>query len=679
MSNSIFQNPFNITKAVDFSDDEIKKYWVEISEPGEGGFMHIVKPTSPMPMLILGGKGSGKTHIMRYFSFPLQKIRNQESNLLGGIVDDKYIGIYFRCGGINSGRFNGKGYPNEAWSAVFEYYMELWFAQLLLGVFDNLLSAKIINFSTEKEICSEIKKLFDSTEDTPFDSFQSLKEYFIHLQKEVDLVVNNCAIKKNLEDITISITRGRMIFGIPKILDEKIPSLKQPLILYLIDEFENLTEQQQKYINTLIREKEPPCSFKIGARLYGIKTYDTYSGGEKNKEGSEFESLILDEVLRKDEKKYEHFAKKLIARRMSEYGFKQLSLYDEEKSINNLHKLFENIVIEDYRTSDTLVITKKYSPSEKPYFKKLKIKLEQIGVPSEGQKTIIEYLQHPDLPLIEKLNLFHLYKKWYAKQDLLISAKLIRDNCSTLLEDNIRQHEYYSAYSHFKFDLLAQLRKECEIDQSYVGLENFISMSMGLPRNLLILLKQIYGWASFNGEDVFNNPISLQSQRQGITEASEWFFKETKMIWDEGKKIQESISRLGLLFKKMRYSDKPAECSLNTFSFNQTQISEESAKIIKFAKRWSLLIEVGNQKDRNTGAIHPQIQLNRILSPRWDLPIARRGTIALQPNEVNAIFDSSCSDQFDKVLRTRVDRMNAPNFGKKAVSSKQKTIFQYPI
>ena len=65
-------NPFNITKAVDYSDEEINKYWVDI--PEGNGFIDIIKPTSPMPMLILGGKGSGKTHIMRYFSFNLQKL-----------------------------------------------------------------------------------------------------------------------------------------------------------------------------------------------------------------------------------------------------------------------------------------------------------------------------------------------------------------------------------------------------------------------------------------------------------------------------------------------------------------------------------------------------------------------------------------------------------------------------
>ena len=75
-------NPFNITKAVDFNDQEINDYWVDI--PSGEGFAAMAKPTSPMPMLILGGKGSGKTHLMRYFSYPLQRIRYGK-DVLGGI------------------------------------------------------------------------------------------------------------------------------------------------------------------------------------------------------------------------------------------------------------------------------------------------------------------------------------------------------------------------------------------------------------------------------------------------------------------------------------------------------------------------------------------------------------------------------------------------------------------
>ena len=66
------QNPFDITKAVDYTDNEIYKYWVDLGGDNQG-FEGMIKPNTLMPMIIVGSKGSGKTHIMKYFSYELQK------------------------------------------------------------------------------------------------------------------------------------------------------------------------------------------------------------------------------------------------------------------------------------------------------------------------------------------------------------------------------------------------------------------------------------------------------------------------------------------------------------------------------------------------------------------------------------------------------------------------------
>lgn len=115
-------NPFNVTKAVDFTDQDIQKYWVDLHS--RGGFAHFAKPTSPMPMLILGGKGSGKTHLMRHFSYATQKIRSG-LDIVTGIKKDGYVGIYFRCEGLNASRFNGKLQSEEVWCSIFGYFVDL--------------------------------------------------------------------------------------------------------------------------------------------------------------------------------------------------------------------------------------------------------------------------------------------------------------------------------------------------------------------------------------------------------------------------------------------------------------------------------------------------------------------------------------------------------------------------
>ena len=89
--------------------------------------------------------------------------------------------------------------------------------------------------------------------------------------------------------------------------------------------------------------------------------------------------------------------------------------------------------------------------------------------------------------------------------------------------------------------------------------------------------------------------------------------------------------------------------------------------MIDLAQQWSLLLRIGSgQRDKNTRRRKAKYQINSMLCPIWDLPIARRGAISLTPEEANAVFDPIQTSQFDAVLRRRVSRMMAPSFGKRS-------------
>ena len=283
------RNPFDITRAADFSDQQIGDYWVDLT--GEGnGFLDMAKPTSEMPMLILGGKGSGKTHLMRYFSYQLQKIRYGDG-IVDGIHKEGFLGIYFRCGGLNSSRFSGKKIAEDTWSDVFSYYMELWLAELVLSLVEDIFKVNPKLQACEEQLCNDIVKLFDDPELICPRNLIELIALLKSLQRKVNTAVNNSSISRRL-DLRILVTPGTLTFGVPKCVVSNVSAMKAVQFLYLVDEFENLSEPQQKYINTLYRERETPCSFKIGARLFGVRTYRTLSANEENKAGSEYENRI---------------------------------------------------------------------------------------------------------------------------------------------------------------------------------------------------------------------------------------------------------------------------------------------------------------------------------------------------------------------------------------------------
>jgi hypothetical protein len=491
------------------------------------------------------------------------------------------------------------------------------------------------------------------------------------LQKELDDAVNNSAISRTLP-VRIRITRGEFIFGIPKAIGERLSPFRDCLFLYLIDEFENLSGTQQKYIQTLLRERQSPCSFKIGARLYGVRTRSTYSADEENKEGSEFEVLRLDTVLREN-KHYEEFADRLIAKRLAEFNRAQGDKTAFSPSPMSLDECFEVPKKSEFAASETAFIVEKYRERERPYFKDLRQRLER-GLASNASpglrqaadiQSVISLLKCSDFPLLEKANIFFFYQDWVSKRNLLDAAQKIADECEHFRQDPSQGSRYKEGLSHFRADLLAQLYRDTDQQQRYLGLSTFVQISSGLPRNLLIVLKHIFAWATFNGERPFRgNPISIRSQEAGVSEASEWFYRDARMIGREGQLVMDAISRLGTLFRGIRFSQKPSECSCSSFSGDLTRCSETARRVLELAENWSLLIDVGGQADRNTERIDRKFQLNRMLAPRWDLSIYRRGVIALTPNEVNAVFDPEHAREFESLANTRVARMTAPFFGR---------------
>lgn len=639
-------NPFNITKAVDYSDEEINEFWVDI--PGDSGFTDIIKPTSPMPMIILGGKGSGKTHIMRYFSYNLQKLRHNTQGL-ETVKSDGYVGVYMRCSGLNSNRFSGKNQSQDLWNSVFSYYMELWLAQLLLTTIVELFGQNEEESNDEK-LYHAINELFDEINAKVDEekNLNSIINRLKQLQKEVDYEVNNCAITgQPITSIRISVTSGKLVFGIPQLLSKLIPELSEIKFIYLLDEYENLTSNQQMYVNTLIREKEDPATFRIGSRLYGMKTYLTFSAQEEIKVGSEYESYNIDGFFRDREDDYKQFVINICLKRLNTNGFSVTS-QSELESYFRVPSFEENI---------------QHKISNKVYFNRLTRKLQQAKI--KDVDTIISNLTFEQSVLLERTNVFLFYRIWKkGKAKLLDSAAEIHKECILYFENregkNLTQH--HKVLDKYKNDIIDQVYRELSLPVVYLGLPTYIKMSCGIPRHLLIILKHIYRWSVFNGENPFvnGNMLSTNSQMRGLNEATSWFLNDARIPGREGKDVQLSIHRLGTLLQALRFSDLPPECSISSFAIKTSVAHEKINAIIDYMKRYSYLIEVNSRRDKNSNRKDTTYQINGLLAPEWELSINRRGIVSFSEIEMKAIFEPNDESEFKSFLNTKAGSYNAP-------------------
>ena len=661
-------NPFEITKAVDFTDTQIDGTWVDW--PAPGGFATFMQVASPMPRMVLGGKGTGRTHIMRHFSAPVQVIRSAGDPIAQAEMD-RVVGIYVLCSGLDSSRFKGRGQSSTVWQSVFAQYADLWLAQAALEAFATITATSPPSIEVQQQITRDVRNILQGTTSCSGVSLDCLMEDLYKIQRSIDSAVNNAALNPEARlNFTFVSNPGDLTFGVPIALRRYYKSLENVTFLYLLDEFENFEEQQQEYVNTLIREKKPGTSFMVGVRTFGLRTLKTLGGGEENKRGSEFEAIEPDSSYRNPTSKgntkdrFDEFCREVVARRLIESHFVDIA------SAESLRERLADFFLIPARNYEEQLIVDRFSGNDRPCLINLRENLiDNTGatpVPTETADIdyIVQATSVPSRPLLEKANTVIMYRAWAGGKDLMETAKIMVDteppvDNKGVIQPNDAQKRVLDYYG---TDMRAQLCMEGHSDLWYAGIGEFITMADGLPRNLLVILKNIYRWALFFGEKPFQGePISLEAQRRGVLEATEWFLSDARPLGGDGEDIIAATSKLGDLFRQSRFSHKPAECSVVSFSADLNKCSKRARQVIEIAGQRSLLIPVGRgQRHRSTGITEAKFYLNRLLSPRWDLPTARRGTFSLKPAEVNAIFDPNHDDQFQQVLRHRLRRMNVP-------------------
>lgn len=645
------RNPFDVTKATDFDDREIASTWVDF--PGQGGFRSLVDPCSPVPRFILGGKGSGRTHLMRYYSSGLQAIRLSEGAMTS-LESEGYVGVYVNSSTLNAGRFSGKAQTGEAWNAVFAYYFDLWLTSRLLMAVDELAVAIAIPSVSSGIPVTQFFDVAPATSDVP--------DALVHLRallSELDTSINEAALTRQLK-ATIRSSPGRVPF---EAIDHigQLAHFAGLRFVILIDEFENFSDDQQRYVNTLIREKRPRTSLLVGARTGGVKTFATLSG-ELNRQGSEFEIVRLDSLHLKSMKDYRRFCRSLVSRRLIQAGF--FNPADEAHVSKSLDDYFyrpkytrlgehETAFVSDSESSETKALEK---------LRRQLLEYRPLNVSDVDADAIVRALRFPASPLLEKLSVYQFYRAWNNREPLLPAALRIHDEAAAYAKGP-RKSDLAISMGHFRGDMLAQLLSEYREKQRYLGLEEFIELSGGLPRGLLVILKHVFRWAHFNGEVAFSaeHSISAESQRSGVQDAARWFFQDLPGIGSDGARAQAATERLGNFLKALRFSDKPAESSLCTVSVNRDSLSERGRSVVDHCVEFSFLLHTpAGHKDRNTRMRRQKLQLHPLLCPIWDLPTSRRGVIELSLEEATAIFDESNSGQLVPTTRARLRRMNAP-------------------
>lgn len=648
------KNPFTTIKANDLNDSEINEQWVDIQD---NGFLDLFSPKEPMAQYILGGKGSGKTHLMRYFSYKSQLLRNKRDpiNLL---VKDGYFGVYFQASGLNGSRFEHLPLEPAARNAIFEYSFELWFAGIVL---EALLELKALNHDLirdEEAFCKDISNLINKEiEDIAnTNNIRCLRDELVKLSNKVDLEVNNSFFKQTI-DIEILTNRGALIFGIPKLLSKHSDTFKNISFLYLIDELENISKDQQIYINTLVREKKLPVSFRLGARMHGIKSWETLGAGEANRKDNEHGVIRLDDAF--DKKDYETFATNLIINRLISVGFVNKDFFPNDNSedtnklkISYLSKLFEEPNLEQILGNSKKRSSDEFSQIIKSFNSRFKIsKLDSL--------ELLENLSCPEDLRVEKAAIHLFCQSWKNNSSASINELVkysedIKINIQSFIENRndinnpISQKLKYFSNNYTASVLRANSPNNLEL---YAGFQQLLTVTKGFPRHILTVLRHAYKIELFNGSTPFlnGNKLSLKSQTFALKESADWFHEDCISEGKLGTNVGIALDRLCEILRLEMYADKPVECSASSFTVDFSSLSNYSKSVLEWAEMIRVIIPADTKRqEKNSQKLVNKYHLNGLLCPKWGLSLARRGAISFKVEDFEKILTPELVAEFNE-------------------------------
>lgn len=564
--------------------------------------------------VVIGGRGTGKTMFLKYHCYPTllsPKRKNIKKD------DLKNIGFHWRPD-TGFARMIAEEYLGKNWKVAFETYIGLSifmefskFIRYLIN--SNYSDKKIKDELSHLVIPSDIKDMMKANRDIKLIEFDEICElYRSKLGDWISFPEGNPPIHFE--------AKNKWIYFINNVL-KKIDILKETFFHIFIDEFENLTENQQIIINTWIKHSENPLIFHIAYKKHAIVTTATL-GTEHIVDVNDYRIIDLEKIY---EKNFEILASEIIMSKINHFlNLKNdfdLSSQDyiedrKDKTYQNSMKdrvkyIFPALSIRD--ALDRLF-------DDEALINKIK---EQLTSALKLKKSKIEPSCFYDIAHKEEtiINSILLYRKKIVPDELLLAF-------------NSKDKNYYQQHINnyllgaiLYFYLIYQ-NKNCPY---FAGFERFIILSESNIRYLLELCYQSI--AEFEGSDSSesinsgNFTIDIASQAIATKYSSKIQLERVPGLGSFGKDLQKIAVRLGKIFILSQKRKTQSIAELNHFSLKDCQVSDidddKISTLLNECKVWGILKEEKNNKrtgsqDSSTNfyILHPIFAAHFGISPR---------------------------------------------------------------
>ena len=596
---------------------------------------------SNKPLIVEGGRGSGKTMLLRYLCHKTQ-FSLKRSDFPSQVFNR--IGVYWKIDTQFTAMMSKRKKEKEEWNPIFINWGVLEISEGILSSVASIASSRYNNIDVETLKKIDFSPLKDYCYDIPSD-YAGAFSYIKTRNRKFQLYISN--LKGDFMNLPFCFIKD-LIYCIKY----AIPELKETVFDIYIDEYENLQDSQCKIINTWIKHSEIPLIFNVAMKKNAMRLTETM-GDERIVAINDYRKVELDSFV---EKNFETFATEMFLLKLYRKGLHEMPIEES--------RLF-SISDEDlsYRASEA------YGKEIKSIIKHIfpSITVKDVAASMLGQSAFVNRIK-------KELSIFNdgkMIDRIFSVANLIPEAVIILP--SIMNRKSVENKKILDCYFEYSKGVNNQFKNWIDnnlfgcilfyygalnrICPLYSGFEAFITMSKDNLRHFLELCLQ-----SITLKDNKIEVVSPQEQALAVRSVSENMFGEIKSLGKRGNELSVFAMRLGAFYEEARKKIQQSEPEQNHFNISDN-LSERTQDLIDELVKWSVLYEYKLTKQKNLES-GMEYMLNPIYSSYFTISYRKKRRIDISNAEFETIAFGEVED-FKRFLRVRFpEKKNEPGLFK---------------
>lgn len=544
--------------------------------------------TARKPRLIVGGRGCGKTMLLRYLSH--QTMFSSARKIIPADAIE-HIGLYWRADTHFLNMMFGRGIADDVWHSAFIHMAAVVLGMELLASLRSIAESSHPSLSMERLASLSFRRLSAFDQSLPADMSGLFDALQLRLW-EIEAWVND--VRKATEPRFLA--GEKFVQAMLSEIKAQVPELVLASYFVYIDEYENLRPYQQRIVNTWLKHSEAPLIFNLAMKRNGMDTQAT-TGPESLSDLHDFRTYDLEQELESD---FPLFAAEIL--------FLHLALANQKVPIDP-EVLRDPTRLRERRTQEYADRVRSAARAMFPGLTQEEMARAVFDDTALSNK-LLERLRKALASRSSSLDVDSFFRRSLPEASIVAPALLYR---RTLNPDSIKQeldklergeendftgkrnwlhNNFIGAY----LQLYEPYSRACPF---YAGFQAFCQLSHG---NLRYFLELCHRSLSQLEEIPFLSVVQPSVQADAAREASAAFLREVRSYGPRGLQLYTFVLRLGSLFAIAHQRPTQSEPEQTHFSIRTgTQIlSREDQLFLREAVKWSVLYEEEETKKKSS-------------------------------------------------------------------------------